>query len=82
MMTRVAIIITRRDVKSCDGEASKREPKEAMAPDGLLTRDMVIYFETGEASQLLFKALAPLNRSEKLPYLDNVYRVPLQYPRD
>jgi len=55
MMTGVAIK-TRRDVKSCEREASKREPKEAMAPDGLWSRDMVVYFDTG-GNQLLFKAL-------------------------
>jgi hypothetical protein len=56
MMTRVAIKV-RRGVKSCEREASKREPKGAMPPDELLSRDMVVYFDTGEVCQLLFKAL-------------------------
>ena len=44
MVTRVAIKI-RRGVKRCEREASKGEPKEAMAPDGLLSRDMMVYFD-------------------------------------
>jgi hypothetical protein len=64
MMTRVAIKI-RRGVKSCEREAGKRKSKEAMAPDGLSSRDMVVYFDRGEACQLLFKALVLLARGGK-----------------
>jgi hypothetical protein len=73
MMTRVAIKI-RRGVKSCERETSKRELKEAVAPE-LLSRDMTVCFDMGEACQLLFMAAEELpNFNSTMIYLIRMCR--------
>jgi hypothetical protein len=73
MMTRVAIKL-RHGVKSGDREASNKEPKEVMGPDGLLSRDMGWFTLTREKhancfSRFLFSL--SLQGQEELPDFDN-----------
>ena len=78
MMTRVAIK-ERRGVKSCAREMSKGEPNEVMAPDGLLSRDMVVYLtHGGRTRQLLFKTfvLAFVIYPDTIPTCIHMHRAP------
>ena len=53
-ITTMVAMKQRRGVKSCESEAREKRPG-GIVPAGLLSRVMVVYFNTREAHQSLFK---------------------------